>query len=100
MIAQDRSATAVEVERVLDDLLPLLQAVQPQKLATTLGALSQALQGRGEQLGQTLVRARARWSAGSTRAAASCTRTSRSSPTFRDTYADGRARTCSPRWPT
>ena len=33
---------------MLDGLLPLLQAVEPQDLATTLGALSQALEGRGE----------------------------------------------------
>jgi phospholipid/cholesterol/gamma-HCH transport system substrate-binding protein len=53
-IREDRSVAGIEVERVLDDLLPLLQAVRPQDLATTLGALSQGLAGRGEQLGQTL----------------------------------------------
>jgi phospholipid/cholesterol/gamma-HCH transport system substrate-binding protein len=36
--------------------LPLLTAVKPEELATTLGAMSQALEGRGENLGQTLVR--------------------------------------------
>lgn len=55
VIGQDRSATARELERALDGLLPLLQAVEPQDLATTLGALSQALAGRGENLGETLV---------------------------------------------
>ncbi|WP_300017037.1 MCE family protein [Pseudonocardia sp.] len=55
VIPQDRSETARELERVLDGLLPLLQAVEPQDLATTLGALSQALAGRGEDLGETLV---------------------------------------------
>jgi phospholipid/cholesterol/gamma-HCH transport system substrate-binding protein len=55
VIPEDRSAAAREVERVLDGLLPLLQAVEPQDLATTLGALSQALSGRGEDLGKTLV---------------------------------------------
>jgi phospholipid/cholesterol/gamma-HCH transport system substrate-binding protein len=54
VITQDRSANAIELERVFDNLLPLLKAVQPQKLATTLTAVSTALQGRGEQLGQTL----------------------------------------------
>lgn len=54
VIPEDRSQAAVEVERVLDELLPLLQTVRPQDLATTLGALSQALQGRGDQLGETL----------------------------------------------
>lgn len=55
VIPQDRSETAIELERVLDNLLPLLTAVQPQKLATTLSAIDQALAGRGEQLGDTLV---------------------------------------------
>ncbi|SFM55482.1 virulence factor Mce family protein [Pseudonocardia ammonioxydans] len=54
VIPEDRSQAAMEVERVLDQLLPLLQAVRPQDLATTLGSLSSALQGRGEQLGETL----------------------------------------------
>jgi phospholipid/cholesterol/gamma-HCH transport system substrate-binding protein len=57
VITQDHSANAIELERVFDNLLPLLKAVQPQKLATTLTAVSTALQGRGEQLGQTLVSA-------------------------------------------
>jgi phospholipid/cholesterol/gamma-HCH transport system substrate-binding protein len=55
VIPMDRSEAAREVERVLDGLLPLLQAVEPEDLATTLGALSQALSGRGAELGQTLV---------------------------------------------
>jgi phospholipid/cholesterol/gamma-HCH transport system substrate-binding protein len=56
VIPMDRSESARELERVLDGLLPLLTAVEPQELATTLGAMSQALEGRGENLGQTLVR--------------------------------------------
>ncbi|MER5388532.1 MCE family protein [Saccharopolyspora sp. NPDC002686] len=55
VIPQDRSGSAIEVEKVLDELLPVLQAVQPEKLSTTLTAVSQALDGRGEQLGDTLV---------------------------------------------
>lgn len=54
-IAQDRSENATETEEVLNNLLPVLTAVQPQKLSDTLGAVSQALSGRGEQLGDTLV---------------------------------------------
>ena len=54
VIPQDRSAGAIELERVLADLLPLLQAVQPQKLSVTLTAIAQALDGRGAQLGTTL----------------------------------------------
>lgn len=55
VIPQDRSSTAIEIERVLDNLLPLLEAIEPHKLAATLGAIDQALAGRGEQLGATLV---------------------------------------------
>jgi phospholipid/cholesterol/gamma-HCH transport system substrate-binding protein len=55
VIPMDRSASARELERVLDGLLPLLTAVEPQELATTLGSMSQALEGRGENLGRTLV---------------------------------------------
>lgn len=54
VISQDRSANAVELERVFDDLLPTLQAVQPHKLATTLSAVATALRGRGDQLGDTV----------------------------------------------
>ncbi|MFI7545196.1 MCE family protein [Actinoplanes sp. NPDC049599] len=54
VIQQDRSANAIELERVLADLLPLLQAVQPHKLSVTLTAIAQALDGRGAQLGTTL----------------------------------------------
>ena len=55
VISQDRSSTAIEVEKVLADVMPLLQAVQPQKLADTLNAVSGALSGEGPKLGQTLV---------------------------------------------
>ena len=55
VIEQDRSSSAIELEQVLNDLMPVLQAVQPEKLATTLTAVSQALDHRGKPLGQTLV---------------------------------------------
>jgi phospholipid/cholesterol/gamma-HCH transport system substrate-binding protein len=54
VISQDRSADAIELEKVLNDLMPMLTAVQPQKLAVTLTAMADGLQGRGTQLGQTL----------------------------------------------
>lgn len=54
VIGQDRSAGALETEKVLGDLLPLLTAVQPAQLNATLTALATALRGRGEELGQTL----------------------------------------------
>ncbi|HEY2670173.1 MAG TPA: MCE family protein [Rugosimonospora sp.] len=53
-ISQDRSKDAIELEKVLADLMPMLQAVQPQKLSVTLTAISQALRGRGAELGTTL----------------------------------------------
>ncbi|MEH0841229.1 MCE family protein [Micromonospora sp. CPCC 205711] len=56
VITQDRSRTAVELERVLDQALPLLQAVRPDQLAATLGAISTALEGRGDRLGANVVR--------------------------------------------
>lgn len=54
-IAQDRSKGALEAQKVLGDLLPLLQAVKPAELNATLTAVAEALQGRGKELGQTLV---------------------------------------------
>jgi len=55
-IMQDRSGNALELSKLFDDLLPLLQAVPPQSLADTLGSLAEALSGRGDDLGQTLDR--------------------------------------------
>lgn len=55
VIEQDRSASALETQKVLGDLLPLLQAVKPAELNATLTAVANALQGRGEALGNTLV---------------------------------------------
>ncbi|GHG94882.1 MCE family protein [Streptomyces rubradiris] len=56
VIPQDRSANAVELQQVLDNVLPMLTAVQPHKLSATLSAVSQALEGRGDRLGATLTR--------------------------------------------
>jgi virulence factor Mce-like protein len=55
VIGQDRSSNAIEVQKVIDDTLPLLKAVQPQDLSFTLGAIANALRGRGTALGQNLV---------------------------------------------
>ncbi len=54
VIPQDRTSSAVELEQAFSHLLPVLQAVQPQKLSATLTAISTALSGRGDQLGDTL----------------------------------------------
>ena len=54
VIGQDRSENAIELQRVVDDMLPLLQAVEPQNLSYTLGAVADALRGRGDDLGANL----------------------------------------------
>ncbi|MEO3748063.1 MCE family protein [Plantactinospora sp. B5E13] len=54
VITQDRSRNGVELERVLDEALPLLRSIRPDKLAATLAALAAALDGRGERLGDNL----------------------------------------------
>lgn len=55
-IRQDSSDEAVELEEVLDELLPVLQAVQPQKIAATLGELTLALRGQGAGIGESMER--------------------------------------------
>ncbi|GAA1819519.1 MCE family protein [Planosporangium flavigriseum] len=57
VISQDRTTSAIELERVLDNLLPLLQTIKPDKLAATLGAVAEALRGNGDRIGQDLVAA-------------------------------------------
>ncbi len=55
VIGQDRTSSAVEIEEVLDNLMPVLRAIQPEKLSATLNAMATALDGRGKQFGDTLV---------------------------------------------
>lgn len=50
-----RADVPIEVEELLNDFYPLLQAVEPADLSYTLTAVSQALEGRGEEIGDTLV---------------------------------------------
>lgn len=45
----------IEFEKVLNDIYPLLTAVEPENLATTLSAVATALDGRGEDFGNSLV---------------------------------------------
>jgi phospholipid/cholesterol/gamma-HCH transport system substrate-binding protein len=54
VIAQDRSSAAIELGQSFEKLLPVLRAVQPHKLNSTLTAMANALDGRGKELGQTL----------------------------------------------
>ncbi len=49
-----KTVVSTEVEKVLSDLYPLLRTVQPAELNQTLNALSTALEGRGEQLGDNI----------------------------------------------
>lgn len=55
-IPQDRSEVAIELEKVLDDVYPLLTAVEPQDLAITLNAMAGALDGRGDDVGANVDR--------------------------------------------
>ena len=50
----DRTEVSIEVEQVLSDLYPLLRTVQPAEINKTLNALSTALEGRGEAIGENL----------------------------------------------
>jgi phospholipid/cholesterol/gamma-HCH transport system substrate-binding protein len=50
----NESEVAIEVEKVLSDLYPLLRTVQPAQINYTLNALATALEGRGEQIGENL----------------------------------------------
>ncbi|MFT4298600.1 MAG: MCE family protein [Aeromicrobium sp.] len=51
----EKANVPIELESVLNNLYGLLEAVEPEELATTLTAVATALDGRGEQLGTTLV---------------------------------------------
>ncbi len=53
-ITQDTSQSAIELERVINDLMPLLHTLKPEKVSETLTALATALSGRGDRLGANL----------------------------------------------
>lgn len=56
VIAQDRTRVGIEVQQLMNDLLPLLRTVQPGKLNATLSAFATALEGRGDRIGDNLTR--------------------------------------------
>ena len=56
VIPADRVRTNVELQKILTDLFPLLRSVRPADLNSTLYALATALRGRGDQLGETMVK--------------------------------------------
>lgn len=55
VIHQDASAEAAELQQVLDELLPVMKAIQPEKLAAMMGEFSEMLRGNGEEIGDAMV---------------------------------------------
>jgi phospholipid/cholesterol/gamma-HCH transport system substrate-binding protein len=53
VIPANRVTTNVELQSILANLFPLLRSVRPADLNSTLYAIAHALQGKGEQLGDT-----------------------------------------------
>ncbi|WP_029105510.1 MCE family protein [Mycobacterium sp. 360MFTsu5.1] len=51
----DAGHVTVEINTVFEHLVDVLSQVQPEKLNETLGAMAQALGGRGDKLGRTMV---------------------------------------------
>jgi phospholipid/cholesterol/gamma-HCH transport system substrate-binding protein len=54
VIHQDRSSTAIELQTVFNDLVPVLRALNPAQLSITLSNLATAVRDRGEALGHNL----------------------------------------------
>ncbi|GAA1527819.1 MCE family protein [Nocardioides humi] len=54
VIHQDDSAEAAELQQVLDELLPVMKAIQPDKLAAMMGEFAEMLRGNGEEIGDTM----------------------------------------------
>lgn len=56
VITQDRTEAGIEVQQLMNDLLPLLRTVRPGELDATLSAFATALEGRGDRIGGNLTR--------------------------------------------
>lgn len=56
VITQDRTTVGIELQRLMNDLLPLLRTVKPGELNATLSAFAGALEGRGDRIGDNLTR--------------------------------------------
>ncbi|MFF4687236.1 MCE family protein [Streptomyces sp. NPDC001307] len=56
VITQDRTKAGIEVQQLMNDLLPLLRTVRPGELNATLSAFATALEGRGDRIGDNLTR--------------------------------------------
>ncbi|WP_396909021.1 MCE family protein [Mycolicibacterium sp.] len=50
----DATHTTVEINTVFQQLVSVLAQIQPEKLNETLGAVAQAIDGRGDKLGRTM----------------------------------------------
>ncbi|WP_300682076.1 MCE family protein [Nocardioides sp.] len=55
VIHQDASAEAAELQQVFDALLPVLKAIQPEKLSAMLGEFAIMLHGNGAKIGDAMV---------------------------------------------
>ncbi len=53
-IGEDTSKPTIELQQALDDIDDLVKALGPAELASAIGSAADALDGRGEQLGQSL----------------------------------------------
>ncbi|MFI1767913.1 MCE family protein [Streptomyces sp. NPDC020800] len=56
VITQDRTKVGIEVQQLMNDLLPLLRTVRPGELDAALSAFATALEGRGDRIGDNLTR--------------------------------------------
>lgn len=56
VITQDRTEAGIELQHLMNDLLPLLRTVRPSELNATLSAFATALDGRGDRIGANLTR--------------------------------------------
>ncbi|MFE5026462.1 MCE family protein [Streptomyces sp. NPDC056656] len=56
VITQDRTRVGIELQQLMNDLLPLLRTVRPGQLNATLSAFATALEGRGDRIGDNLTR--------------------------------------------
>ena len=55
-IPSSRVRTNAELQTILANLFPLLRSIRPADLSTTLYSIANALRGRGDQIGQTIVK--------------------------------------------
>ncbi len=57
VIPADKTQGTLELQQALDDIDTLVKAVGPAELASAIGSVAQALDGRGEQIGSTIEQA-------------------------------------------